>query len=76
MPLKRDPNGGGTNADGTMSVMYCSKCFVSGAFLNPEIDTAQKMQMFVKEKLAEMGFPRFLAGLFTRGIPKLSRWKK
>ena len=23
MPLSRDPNGGGTNADGSASAMYC-----------------------------------------------------
>jgi len=25
MPLKRDEKGGGTNADGSKSVMYCSQ---------------------------------------------------
>jgi hypothetical protein len=25
--------------------------------------------------MADMGFPRFLGGLFTRGIPKLERWQ-
>jgi hypothetical protein len=28
----------------------------------------------VRLKLAEMGFPRFLCGFFTRKIPKLERW--
>jgi hypothetical protein len=34
------------------------------------------MQEFSKGKLKEMGFPGFLAGLFTKGIPKLKRWSK
>lgn len=33
------------------------------------------MQIFVKEKMKEMGFPDFLAGFFTKGIPNLKRWK-
>jgi arginine decarboxylase-like protein len=76
MPLKRDPEGGGTNYDGSKSTMYCSKCYVNGDFQNPAIDTAEKMQAFVKDKLKSMGFPGFIAGMFTKGIPKLERWKK
>ena len=75
MPLKRDPGHGGTNADGSHSQMYCSKCYENGQFKNPNI-TAGEMQVLVKGKLKEMGFPGFLAGMFTKGIPKLERWKK
>lgn len=28
-----------------------------------------------KSKLKQMGFPGFLAGLMTMGIPKLKRWE-
>jgi hypothetical protein len=76
MPLKKDPLGGGSNADGTKSLKYCSFCFVDGVFTSPEIDTAKKMQTFVKEKLREMEYPRLIAWFFTLGIPKLERWKK
>ena len=75
MPLKKDPKGGGTNADGSISPMFCSHCFENGKFLQPDI-TAKQMQDFVKGKLKEMGFPGFLAGFFTKGIPKLERWKQ
>lgn len=74
MPRKRDPLGGGTNADGSASTMYCSKCYQKGAFTQPDF-TVQQMQDLVKSKMKEMGFPGFLAGLFTRNIPKLERWK-
>lgn len=74
MPLSKDEKGGGTNADGSKSNMYCSKCYENGQFHNPEIDSAEKMQAFVKEKLKSMGFPGFIAGFFTKGIPKLKRW--
>ncbi len=75
MPLNKDEKGGGTNADGTKSGMYCSHCYENGKFTIPDM-TIPKMQERVKEKLKEMGFPGFLAGFFTRGIPKLERWKK
>ena len=75
MPLKKDPNGGGTNTDGTKSTVYCSLCYENGAFKNPDW-TAEQMQSFVKNKLKDMGFPGFIAGFFSMGIPKLKRWKK
>lgn len=75
MPLNKDPKKGGTNADGSISTMYCSYCFEDGKFKQPDW-TAEQMQEFSKGKLKEMGFPGFLAGFFTKGIPKLKRWKK
>jgi hypothetical protein len=75
MPLKRDEGGGGTEADGARSGTYCSHCYKSGEFTVPDI-TAQQMQERVKGKMKEMGVPGFMTGLFTRGIPKLERWKK
>ncbi len=74
MPLKRDPHGGGTEANGSASTMYCSHCYQRGRFVQPDIDAAQ-MQARVRDKLAGMGMPRFLCGLFTRSIPKLARWR-
>ena len=54
--------------------MYCSKCYEQGKFTSPNL-TVLEMQALVKGKLQEMGFPGFMAGLFTKGIPKLARWK-
>lgn len=74
MPLKKDPKGSGTNSDGTKSTKYCSYCYAEGKFTQPNM-TAIEMKDFVKGKLKEMGFPGFLAGLFTMNIPKLERWR-
>jgi hypothetical protein len=74
MPLNKDPKGGGTEASGAKSAMYCSYCFEGGKFTDPNM-TVGAMQEFVKAKMKEMGFPGFLAGFFTKGIPKLERWK-
>lgn len=76
LPLKKDPMGGSINADGTKNLQYCSYCYTDGEFRNPDLDTAKKMQLFVKEKMKEMGYPGFIARIFTLGIPKLDRWKK
>ena len=74
MPLKRDEHGGGTEADGSRSTMYCSHCYQNDSFTMPGL-TAGEMQERVRGKMVEMGFPRFMTGLFTHGIPKLERWQ-
>ena len=74
MPFKQDPQGGGTNKDGTKNFKYCSYCYVNGAFSSPEIDTQKKMQSFCIEKMKEHGMPKWIAWIFTRSIPKLERW--
>ncbi len=76
MPMKRDPEAGGTNADGSKNEMYCSYCYQSGKFTQPEITTAAQMQEFCVEKMKEMGFPRIIGRFFTRNVPKLERWKQ
>jgi hypothetical protein len=73
MPLKKDSNGGGTNADGSISEMYCSHCYENGEFTRQNI-TAHEMQEIVIDKMKSMGFPKFLAKFFTKGIPNLERW--
>lgn len=71
--MKKSPNGGGTNADLSISKKYCAYCFEEGKFKQPDW-TVEEMRVFVKGKLKEMGFPGFLTGFFTKGIPKLERW--
>lgn len=74
MPLKKSHNGGGTNADGSISTMYCDYCYEKGRFKQSDI-TAKEMQEIVKRKIKDIGFPGFLAGLFSKGMYKLERWK-
>lgn len=73
MPLGKAP-GAGTEKDGSKSTMYCAYCYENGAFKQPDWDVKQ-MQSFVKGKMQEMHIPGFLAGLMTKGIPRLKRWK-
>jgi hypothetical protein len=74
MPLSKDPLGGGTNADGTRTTEYCSRCYHKGAFTQPDI-TAEQMQALVEGKLRTMHFPGFLARRFAKEVPTLRRWK-
>jgi hypothetical protein len=73
MPMSRDEHGGGTNADGSKSPMYCSHCFADGRFTLPDI-TVDQMQTRVREKLREFGIPGPLGWLFARKVPSLERW--
>jgi len=70
----RDERGlGGTNADGSTSLIYCSHCFAGGAFTLPDMTVVQ-MQDQVRVKMKGLGISGFLTAVFTRKIPGLLRW--
>ncbi|MDH5797193.1 MAG: zinc ribbon domain-containing protein [Paracoccaceae bacterium] len=73
MPLNKDPNGGAHEADGSISIKYCSLCYDDGAFLQPDFKVTS-MQHLVIHALQRQGWPKPIAWLATRGIPKLARW--
>lgn len=73
MPLKANPKGGGTNADGTLSQEYCSYCYVDGSFVDPGM-TLDEMKTLVVEKLHERGMPKFVGKFFASGLKRLERW--
>ena len=75
-PLKKDKDGGGSEKDGSISKKYCSMCYKEGVFLTPpEINTAEKMQVFCINEMKKDGMNGIIAWLATRGIPKLERWR-
>ena len=74
MPLKQDPKGGGSNADGTSNPEFCSYCFAGGQFVTPGM-TMEEMQALVVAKLQEKGFPKFIGKIFAGGIHRLKRWR-
>ncbi len=74
MPLNRDPKGGGSNADGSVSSVYCSYCYEQGEFTYKGTDV-KEFQEFCRQKMIEGGHNRFTAWLFTRGMRRLKRWK-
>lgn len=73
MPMSKDPQGGGKNADGSLNTIYCSYCYDNGEFRYK--GTVQQFQEFCKEKMIEGGHNKFVAWLFTRGMKRLQRWK-
>ena len=75
MPLKGDKKGGGTQANGKRSSMYCSHCYENGEFTLPDINV-DEMKERVVNKMIDMKFPKFMANIFARNIHKLERWKK
>lgn len=74
MPLKADPRGGGSNADGSRSSEYCSYCYENGQFHNPDMHI-DEMRALIIEKLREKGYPRFIARFFILGLERLKRWR-
>ena len=73
MPLSKDEKGGGSEADGTKSALYCSHCYANGKFTAPDM-TADQMVQFVQTKLKEMHIPGVLAKRMAKDIPALKRW--
>ncbi len=74
MPLKADPKGGGSNADGSRSSEYCSYCYENGQLHNPDMNI-DEMRALIIEKLMEKRYPRFIARFFTLGLERLKRWR-
>jgi hypothetical protein len=73
MPLSRDPAGGGTEADGTLSTEYCSHCYQNGHFVDGDI-TVDEMVERVRGKLQEMNLPEPAVESLALGVRKLRRW--
>jgi hypothetical protein len=74
MPLSKDAKGGGTNADGSRSTKFCSLCYDRGSFVHPDFTVAE-MQDYCIEQLRKKGMPKFMGWMFTRGLPRLERWR-
>jgi hypothetical protein len=75
MPLSKDPEHGGTNADGSKSTEYCSYCFVNGQFVDGGVsldEYRQKLDQILKDQ--KMSW--FLRTMTWYQLPTLKRWKK
>ena len=75
MPMEKDPEHGGTNADGSKNLKFCSYCYQSGAFRD-NFTKPGEMVMLVKGKLKEMGYGPIKRWFYTSHIFQLERWKK
>jgi len=73
MPMKKDPQGGGTDANGTKNEKYCSYCYQNGEFTFT--GTVKEFQEFCRYMMLKSGNSKFISWLYTRGIKRLERWK-
>ena len=74
MPLTKDPNGGGSEADGALSKIYCSLCYADGDFIHQGV-TAQEFQANTVAAMKADGMAGWKAWLLTREIPRRPRWR-
>ena len=82
MPLDKDREGGGSEADGSRSPKYCSFCYRQGEFVDPELTLAQMRQRVraISKKIAiKSGRPAPVAGAIALyngwRLSALERWR-
>jgi hypothetical protein len=76
MPLKNDPNKGGTNPDGSISIKYCSFCFQKGKFNDEGISLQEKIEKNIQIAVTRMNVPESKAREKAENVlPNLERWK-
>jgi hypothetical protein len=75
MPLAMDSQGGGTEAEGAKSTMYCSHCYKDGKFIMPDLSAGQ-MQDRVRGRLEELHMPVDIITSAVDEIPYLRRWAR
>ncbi len=75
MPMKQDPQGGGTNADASKNLQYCSYCYQNGAFTF--LGTLDEFRKKTVDSMVETGRSRWLSNLLMskNRLKKLERWK-
>lgn len=73
MPLKDKVKG--VRKDGTPSEHYCNLCYENGEFKHPDA-TVEEMMKYSVEGMSQSGWPKFLAKLMVKNIPKLPRWQQ
>ncbi len=72
MPLNDDTRG--TEAGGEPSDVYCSACYVKGAFTLPD-GPIEAVQAKAIEAIVAQGVPPLAAKKLTENIAELARWK-
>lgn len=73
MPLENGKSAG-TEADGTMSKMYCNLCYQKGNFINPDA-SLDDMKKTVDEALKKKGWKWPMRLLARMQLPRLERWR-
>ena len=74
MPMDKDPGMGGTNADGSKNLKYCSYCYENGSFHDNSMKVDDMVKL-VRGKLKEMGYGPLRRWFYSSHIHQLERWK-
>ena len=74
MPMEKDIENGGTNADGSKTLKYCSHCYQEGSFKD-NFTKSGEMVKLVRGKLKEMGYGPIKRWFYSSHISQLDRWK-
>lgn len=65
----------GTKADGSDACEYCTLCYRSGAFVEPDLSLDEMISRSIAHMTSKLGFTDAKAyDLAHAVIPKLSRW--
>ena len=76
MPLSADFGNLGTNADGSRTEEYCSFCFQSGEFTDPNQTLAEMIESSIENMTRDLNMPPEKASeLANSFIPTLRRWR-
>ncbi len=76
MPLDKDPNKGGTNADKSRSDKYCSFCYKDGTFLDEGVSLHEKIEKNIQIAVSRMNIPESQARKMAESLlPNLERWR-
>ncbi|APZ41889.1 zinc ribbon domain-containing protein [Acidihalobacter ferrooxydans] len=75
MPLRFDPQGGGSEADGTRSPHWCSFCYAEGALREPGLSLSE-MQARVDGLLRKRKAGKFARLYMRLRLRTLRRWRR
>ena len=78
MQMSKDPQGGGTNADGSRNKKYCSYCYKDGTFGESSNMSIEEFQEYDRRVKMEHGKTNNLISRFLERkmfLKDLERWK-
>jgi hypothetical protein len=76
MPISDAFGNRGSEADRSPSPIYCSMCFQTGAFTDPDLTLEGMIAKSVQHMTSTMGFAPEVAEQMSRDvIPTLKRWR-
>ena len=77
IPLDKDPNRGGNNADKSKSGKYCSFCYMDGKFYDEGISLKEKIEKNIRIAVSQGSMTESQARMQAESLlPTLDRWRR